>query len=144
MDELEALKSKFQSLPTALPGILKYIFNGIKSSVEDLNIEQLDRGERVDGSSLPNYSPVSVAVFGKRPGPMNLNNTGAFWRGITLEVLDDGIELRGTDMKTQMLELRYGDVVGLQEGSIQTIEQDYLKPEIEPELKNYLENKSYF
>lgn len=138
MEKLQQLKHKFESLPVVLPLIFRQVFEDIASVVEDMNIEQLDRGERADGSSLPHYSPVSVRVFGKRPGPMNLHDTGAFWQGITLEVFDDGIELKGRDMKTQMLQLRYGDdIIGLQEGSKERIEGDYLKPETEPRLADY-------
>lgn len=141
MTPLEDLKEKFRSLPGALPGIMKEIFIQIRSVVEDLNIEQLDRGERPDGSILPNYSPVSVRFFGKRPGPMNLHDKGPFWQGITLVVTNDGVELEGRDIKTEMLQLRYGQVIGLQEQSKEQIESDYLQPEIEEKLTNNYFNK---
>lgn len=135
--KLEALKKSFQALPKEMPGILKNTFEGLKSVVEDLNIDQLQRGERADGTSLPNYSPVSVAKFGKRPGPMTLHDSGGFYRGITLKVENEGIELIGNDIKTEMLQLRYGDeILGLQEKSRQEIEEDYLKEEVGKELKN--------
>jgi hypothetical protein len=137
MEQLINLKDKFKQLPDALPGMMKEVFEEAKPLVEDMNIEQLDRGERVDGSSLPNYSPVSVYHYGKRPGPMNLHDKGPFWNGITLVVTDQGIELQGRDIKTEMLQLRYGQVVGLQEGNVQRAEEDILKPEIPNKLDDY-------
>lgn len=132
IEALYQLKQKIEALPREMPAMMASAFNNLKTLVEDLNIEQLDRGERADGSSLPNYSPVSVMVFGKRPGPMNLHDKGDFWRGITLVVSDEGIDLQGRDLKTEMLQLRYGDdILGLQEQNKEKIEQDYLKEELE-------------
>ena len=140
MDPLKALKDKFKRLPDALPGIMKESFEQIKASVEDMNIEQLDRGERADYSSLPNYSITSIRKFGKPPGPMILYDQGDFWQGITLVVTDDGVELVGRDLKTQMLQLRYGDnIIGLQEDNKERVEQDHLAPEMEPRVKEYFE-----
>jgi hypothetical protein len=136
MDKLDSLLKKIIALPGELPSIMKNVFEEIKPVVEDLNIAQLQRGERADGSSLPNYSPVSVAKFGKRPGPMTLRDQGGFYKRITLKVESDGVELVGNDIKTEMLQLRYGDnIIGLQEESMNIIEQDYLKEEVEKKLK---------
>lgn len=138
LDKLDRLHDLFAGLENKVPDLLKESFNNIKPVVEDANIEQLQRGERADGSMLPNYSIGSVQRFGKRPGPMTLHDQGDFYRGITLEVHDDGIELVGHDIKTEMLQVRYGDdIIGLQEESKERIENDYLKQEFEDQLKNY-------
>ena len=139
LNKLQELKARLRNLPDATIEMMKEVFKDIAPVVEDLNIEQLNRGERADGSSLPNYSIVSVTKFGKTPGPMNLHDRGPFWQGITLEVHDDGVELVGKDFKTDMLQLRYGDeIIGLQEDNQRKVEQDYLKPELEPKFQKYL------
>lgn len=138
MEELQALIHLFEQLPAAAPGILRVVFTGITTQIEDFNIAQLDRGERSDGSSLPNYSPVSVYVYGKKPGPMNLHNTGAFWRGIEVIVHEDYIEFVGKDVKTGMLQVRYGeDILGTGEESNDMIVVDFLEPEFATQLLHY-------
>lgn len=140
IEKLNKLKQQFEALREQMPSMLKESFEELKPVVEDLNIAQLDRGERADGSILPNYSIVSVSVYGKRPGPMNLHNEGNFWRGITLEVYDNGVELIGRDMKTEMLQLRYGDeIIGLQDKSKEALEEDYLKEEIHKKIQTKFE-----
>lgn len=138
IEELERLKAKFEGLPAVMPDILQESASALTTLIEDLNLEQLERGERVDGSKLPDYSPASVLIFGKTPGPMNLNHTGAYWRGIRAVVTSAGIELEGTDMKSEMLELRYGDTTGLQQASVDKLADEYLPPEVEPRILKYL------
>lgn len=143
MDGLEALDfltARLTGLRTAMKPILKKSFEYIKPAVEDKVIEQLARGEKGDGSNLPNYSIVSVTKFGKSPGPMILRDQGDFWRGITLVVDDDGVEIVGNDQKSEMLQLRYGDdIIELQEESKEEIVRDDLQPVTEEELKTYFE-----
>lgn len=138
MDELQALIRLFEQLPAAAPGMLRVVFTGITTQIEDLNIAQLDNGERADGSSLPNYSPVSVYVYGKKPGPMNLHDKGNFWRGITVLVGEDFLEFVGKDIKTGMLQMRYGeDILGTGEESNDIIVVDFLEPEFGKQLLDY-------
>lgn len=134
LEALRALKEQLQGLPSAMPDMLAASFRNIAPLVEDLNIQQLSRGERVDGSKLPDYSPVSVLFYGKTPGPMILHDRGDYWRGIECQVSQSGIELVGTDIKTEMLDLRYGDTIGLQQSSIDTINQEYLPTEVEQQI----------
>ena len=134
LEALRALKETLQGLPGAMPDMLAASFKNIAPLVEDLNLQQLARGERVDGSKLPDYSPVSVLFYGKPPGPMILHDRGDYWRGIECQVSQSGIELVGTDIKTEMLDLRYGDTVGLQQSSIDTINQEYLPTEVEQQI----------
>lgn len=135
LDDLARMKEKLQALPDDMPKLLKETFKELAPVIEDLNTEQLGRGERADGSMLPNYSPVSVSKFGKRPGPMTMFDRGDYWRGITLEVYDNGVDLVGRDIKSEMLELRYGGLTGLQEGSKELLEEGYLIPELDLKLK---------
>lgn len=137
LEKIRELKAWFNSLPDRAPDMMKESFKDIAPVAEELVIEQLDRGERGDGSKLPNYSPVSVRVFGKTPGPMNMHDTGAFWFGVTLDVRDDGVEVIGRDIKTDMLQLTYGaNLIDLQEGSKEILEKNHLAPELEVRIKN--------
>ncbi len=137
-EEFTELRNKLAGIVPAMRSLVQSSFEQIKPAVEDANIAQLDRGERADGTILPNYSFVSVGVYGKRPGPMTLHDTGDFWRGITLEVYDDSIELIGRDIKTEMLMLRFGDeIIGLSEESQDSITEDYLEPVLGDEVNQY-------
>jgi len=78
-----------------------------KETIADLNVEQLNKGIRSDGSMMPDYSPVSVEVYGKPEGPIKLYDTGAFYQGFTVEVQGDKVVTTSTDSKTEKLYKRY-------------------------------------
>lgn len=139
MTVLTELKNKLINLPSEIPFMLAEVFTELASTVEDFNIFQLQKGERADGSTLPNYSPRSVQVYGKPAGPIKLYDEGDFYRGITLKVVPGGIELVGLDVKTAMLQLRYGDdIIGLSEESIDRLMKEYVKPLLEEKIAIYL------
>jgi hypothetical protein len=107
--------------------------------IEDLNIAQLQRGQRADNSFLPNYSPVSVAKYGKPPGPIRLFDQGDFYRGITLKGDKTGFKLVGEDQKTPKLTEAYGDnVLGLSNESLTEFKNDYLIDDLRIKTKDYL------
>lgn len=82
----------------------------------DLNTSQLERGQRSDGTTLPNYSPNSIAVFGKPDAPMTLFDTGDFYEGFYLDARGFPIQVESQDYKSGMLQQRYGiEIFGLQE-----------------------------
>lgn len=113
------------ALDAEIVDILKDSVNEAAPMIEDKIIEQLERGERGDGVSMPDYSPVSVAVYGKRPGPMTLNDTGAFHRGITVKADEQGVEVTNNNWKTAMLELRYTDkIMAIQDRSFKELTPD--------------------
>lgn len=138
MEALDSVKEKLLAIKADMPGIVQEAFRAIAPLVEDLNIAQLARGQRADGSTLQDYSPVSVLFYGKTPGPMIMHETGAYWRGIKMTALAAGIELEGTDIKTDMLELRYGGLIGLQPDSMDIAAKEYLPIEIEQQLRKRL------
>jgi len=138
MEELQELMAKMIALSGVMPEILKRSFENIKPEVEDANIAQLEQGIKADGTSMPNYSVTSIMKFGKRPGPMNLRDKGDFHRGITLNVGASGIELIGNDLKTDMLELRYGStIIGLTAQSKKIIEESYLREQVQKQIAEY-------
>ena len=54
--------------------------------IEKLNREWMLSGVRADGSIMPDYSPISVSVYGYPPGPIRLKATGAFQFAIKAKV----------------------------------------------------------
>jgi hypothetical protein len=136
---LTQLKEKLANLnPVVLEGIQE-TFQDNDSVVEDLNISQLQMGQRSDGTFLPDYSPRSVAVFGKPPGPIRLFDTGAFYRGITLTAARELAELAGRDEKTDELEFEYGErIIGLSEENRRMFQNVYLREGIHEALRESL------
>lgn len=75
---------------------------------------QLSQGLKSNDQFLPDYSRVSVTKFGKPDGPIKLFDTGAFYRGIFLDVRGDSFVLESADSKSEMLQTRYTeDIFGL-------------------------------
>ncbi len=140
MGMIDEIKQRFLTLETAIENdFMPKIAKELSSRLEDKIIEQLDRGERGDGKTLPVYSPVSVGVFGKSPGPITLDNTGAFRQGIHVDVQQDGVEFYGTDPKTDMLMFHYGEeILDLQPKSIGEFNDDDVKEELVDFVKEYL------
>lgn len=77
----------------------------------DLNIEQLNKGLRSDGTVMPDYSQVSVEFYGKPDGPIKLKDTGAFYQGAYVRVTGDQVKFSSTDQKTEMLTERYRESI---------------------------------
>jgi hypothetical protein len=133
------LQRKIEELQRNMPLLLQEVFFDLREVAEDLVTKKLSHGQRADGQFLPDYSPVSVTVFGKRPGPMTLEDTGDFYRGIALQVHDDGIEILGTDIKTDMLVYHYGEeILGLSEESLADLCDNYVIPLLRERVLKFL------
>lgn len=100
---------------------------------------QLARGERADGTEMPEYSFRSVFQYGKEPGPIKLYDTGDFYRGILFDVRQDIYILDSADYKTTMLSARYGEAIL---GLGRQAREEYiltLKPEFYRQIVRYLD-----
>ena len=106
------------------------------NDIAELNREQLQRGEDVSGASLPDYSPASVAT-GKPAGAIKLFDTGDFYKAIKPEFADTSFMVTDTDPKAAILQRDYGDVIGLQQDSINELAQDALG-QIQYELRKQI------
>ena len=89
-------------------------------------IDQLfDEGLKSDGSYLPDYSPASVQIFGKREGHIQLHDTGDFYRSFVVKVDSKGFDIiadtkKGIGAKDDLL--RYGiDILGLTDENTEVI-----------------------
>lgn len=135
---LNALEDRiqfFRDLPRTMTDLAVKVMRDAIPQIEDKIVEQLKRGERGDGSSLPNYSPRSVAVFSKPFGPIKLFDTGDFYFGVHAEVTDTQVTINDTDYKEEMLVTRYREsILELQERSIDELKQDVLIPYMESEV----------
>lgn len=107
------------------------------NDISELNRDQLRKGERVDGTGLPDYSANSVTQFGKPAGAIKLFDTGDFYGAIKPEFADTSFMVTDTDSKAEMLNREYGDVIGLQNDSTNELAQDALG-QIQYELRKQI------
>lgn len=129
------LSARFKTIN--LDGIAERALQDNQAEISDLNREQLQQGITSTGGYLPDYSPVSVNMFGKTPGPIQLKDTGDYYDGIGPVFQDKSFNLIGTDIKTDMLEKRYGrygNPIGLTDESKGELSQIIL-PDVQKELR---------
>jgi hypothetical protein len=112
--------------------------NEVKDLVHVLQVQQLDYGQRPDGSEFDNYSPVSINVYGKPDNPIKWKNSGYFYNHIKALVDANGIEITNEGTIDEItgqridLELKFNEeIIGLQQGSlselIKVIREKYLQ-----------------
>jgi len=120
MDALKNILNNFLKLENGT--VLFYTMDKnpfLQDLVAELNTKgQLYAGLLADGGQLPDYSRASVEMFGKRPGPIKLFNTGEFWKSWNIELTLNGFFIDadaekpdGTNLFIKYAE--YGDVLGL-------------------------------
>lgn len=113
-----------------------------KAAIEDKNIEQLSQGLDAEGNRIePPYTPRTVEMkksLGQVFDRVTLHNEGPFWQGITAKVMRTGFEMIGQDPKTAKLKAKYGEVIGLTDGSKAAISNEIYRPEFLFELRTYL------
>jgi len=76
MDKFEATLAKIKALD--IERLMLEAIELAEPEIVQVNTEQLLDGKTSKGELLPDYSPGSVFVYGKRPGPWQLKDTGAF------------------------------------------------------------------
>lgn len=129
------LKNRIRTIN--LDGIAERALQANQGEIADLNREQLQQGITSTGGFLPDYSPASVNMFGKSPGPIQLKDTGDYYEGFAPRFEDKTFNIESTDWKTKMLEERYkkyGNPVGLTDESIDELGQIIL-PDVQSELR---------
>jgi hypothetical protein len=136
------IMNKLRTIRDTVPELLTEIIQENKTIIEDMNIAQLQRGQRADGEILPDYSEASVMRYGKPPGPIKLFDTGAFYRGITANVYNNALDMDSTDSKTALLAWRYGEeIVGLQEQNVEVLKEEIIKPGLIEKARKLLLNE---
>ena len=139
MEVLERIISKLQSIKDSLLDIAEKVVNDAAPQIEDKIIFQLRQGLKGDGSYLPNYSPVSVAKFGKPFGPIKLYETGDYYQGLKAKAFGNVLEIDDTDWKDPMLTLRYGDSIkALTDQSLSELQEEEFIPRMIDEVNKLL------
>lgn len=139
MQLIESSIAKLQGILDDLPLLIREVINENHTLIEDMILAQLEKGQRGDGTSLPNYSPVSVKVYGKPPGPIKLYDTGAFYRAVFAKAFDDAFQIGDTDPKTPGLTTLYGDaILQLSDEHKAELVNDILKSELVSKIKQRL------
>jgi len=140
--QLIDIANRLRAYKESVYDLLTVVIDENASLIEDINISQLQNGERADGTTLPDYSHVSVSKYGKPPGPIKLFDTGAFYRGITTKIFTDRFEMIGTDSKTNMLQKTYGkDITGISDSNLVVIQDTIVNPGMIEKTHKFLTNE---
>lgn len=108
MATIDEMIQRFQRIREQTPQMIENAFNDESAMAAELNRKQLDKGQKSDGSFLPNYKSKS------RSGPIRLYDTGDFWRGIRFIADNDKITSFSDDRKNSLLQDKYGEkILGL-------------------------------
>lgn len=122
-----------------MPLLIRQVIDENKTLIEDMNIAQLSEGKTSNDEYLPDYSPVSVEVYGKPPGPIRLYDQGDFYRGITAETDETKLDIVGKDSKTNKLKNDFGeDILGLTDDHARDLTENILQPGLMQKIKERL------
>ena len=144
MNILTSTAAKIRRVQAQMPYLIRLVVNENATLLEDMNIAQLEKGQRADGTTLPDYSERSVKQFGKPPGPIKIFETGAFRRGITVQTIGTKIEVYTTDSKAMYigdgpgLIERYGEIVGISVENQGIFVREILRPELVKKIRERL------
>lgn len=149
MNIISSLAAKLKRIQQDMPYLIRLVVNENATLLEDMNIAQLEKGQRADGVTLRDYSDRSVRVYGKPPGPIKLFETGKFYRGITVQTIGKTIDVGNTDPKYRgpaspdgnSLAEEFGeDIVGISKENQGVFAREILRPEL---IKKVRERLSY-
>jgi len=139
MEILDRIISKLQGIKDSLPDIAEKVVNDAAPQIEDKIIFQLRQGLKGDGSYLPNYSPVSVAKFGKPFGPIRLYETGDYYQGLKAKAFGNVLEIDDTDWKDAKLTQIYGpEIKALTDQSLSELQEEVFLPGLLYEVNKLL------
>ena len=119
--------------------------NEIKETIKEIQQEQLGSGERPDGTPFPDYSDVSVFVYGKPAGAIRWYDDGEMYDRITPQFTPDSIDMgqaltTGDDNEEIDLEIEYNEeILGIQEGNMSAI-QEQIKASYIEQLRWFLDD----
>lgn len=139
MNILTSTAARLRRIQQDMPYLIRLVVVENATLLEDMNISQLQRGQRADGITLPDYSERSVREFGKPPGPIRLYDTGAFYRAMNVQVIGKVIDFGNTDRKALKLVERYGEpILGLSAENQDYFSREILRPELIKKIKERL------
>lgn len=114
-----------------------------KETIGDLNIEQMNKGLRSDGSEiLPSYSDLTIQIKKEKGQPtdrVTLKDTGSFYEGVKVNISGEKIDITSTDEKTAKLNKKYSKSKGNIFGLSDKFKREYLNEKQRPSFKKKVE-----
>lgn len=136
MDELKKIITQLRELtPEKMEQEILAIVRSHEPELLDLNLDQLSKGQRADGSTIgPSYSPTTIQYKKGKNQPsdrVTLFDEGNFYRGFFADTDKFPIEIDSKDFKTPLLDEKYGpSLFGLNAANTETFAEN-IRPEIE-------------
>jgi hypothetical protein len=143
MSRLDTVIRKLEQLSgPLLEEIIEKAADQQRELMERLQIEQLDDGQRADGTTIgPPYAPLTVQLKrqkGQQTSKVTLLDQGNFRNSLKAEKHGKAYHMEFKDRKTEALLDKYGPTIeGLQEDNIDKVSRAML-PDIEKQLRKFL------
>lgn len=132
MNAIRGQLVKLKKARNQIPNIIRDALISEQAFIAQLNRDQLLDGKKADGTNMPDYVQNSKAP--SSPGEITLFDTGEFQAGIEPLFGNDELNLLGTDEKTEILVAKYGEILGLNEESLNLLIQK-VKPIIQTKVR---------
>ncbi len=127
---------KIENILNGIEGIIRTEANENRNFMADLNRDQLLRGEKSDGSEMPNY--VKDSKQPQAPGKIVLFETGDFHQGIKPILNEKKYLFDGDDDKTDLMIHNYGaKIFGLTDESKKEL-REKLTPGVKERIRKIL------
>lgn len=118
-----------------------------KDNIADLNVLQMNRGLRSDGSEItPSYSNLTIELKKAKGQPtdrVTLFDTGGFQQAITTSVTGKSIVTGSSDIKSAKLEKKYSKKRGSIFGLSEKYKDEYIRENLEPEFVGDMRDKIF-
>lgn len=123
---IEHARKNVELVLEMFPAIVEQIVRDSEQEIVSLNQKQLFDGKNADGDMLfPPYSQLTVELKSAKGQPtdrVTLKDTGAFYRGMFIDIQGEDLIISSTDSKTDSLVEKYGErIFGLTSASIEEI-----------------------
>lgn len=139
MEKLDNLIKKLKAFEEGIYPIIKEVVEEYDHILLDMNAQDqlFEKGINREGKSIAGYaggySPITIEVkiLKKQPTDrITLRDEGDFHSSFYIEFQPDGFEIKASDWKSEMLQSRWGDVLGLTDDNFHEFNRDYVKPEL--------------
>jgi hypothetical protein len=138
MNPILAIRDKLLSFSNVLEISVRDEMIKHRKFIVELNKEQLMKGQKGDGTDMPNYVPNSKQPSAQ--GKITLFDKGDFHSGIDALFGEEGFDLVGLDEKTWFLVKRYGNILNLTDESKQKL-RERLRPSLLKRILKLIKQK---
>jgi hypothetical protein len=134
---------RFKSVQIDFNAILKRVLQAHEKDIEELNREQLMKGERSDGTKLPPYTPSYAKRKNKPLTPKTLKDKGDFQEEIFTTFFEKSFNVESNDWKSEFLESNWGKkIFGLSDKNKERLlHEKGVATEVINEVKKYYVQK---